>query len=193
MTNHRNEDARRLADWLGYFGGPVERPQSPQERKRLMAEMCAAGAERMFPLIAEVLTGADPEARCAACELVLQIGARRGIELDVPQRENFEPPRRNALGGSDAVLDFRSGWNMNPRIERGVRMRARRRCAGGSPVLHARTHCSQRTMPEFGWRHAAQPVPVPGDPNLGGARFARRPESFCGIRLEHIGDARFRD
>ena len=79
-----NDDAQRLVEWLGYFGGPVARPQSREQRKRLMAEMCAAGADRMFPLLSPVLTGPDSELRCAACEAAVHIDARRASELLLP-------------------------------------------------------------------------------------------------------------
>ena len=84
MATDQNDDAKRLGQWLAGFGGPVARPQTPEERKRLMAEMCGAGADRMFPLLVPVLTGPDSEARCAACEAVLRIDARRAIDLVLP-------------------------------------------------------------------------------------------------------------
>jgi HEAT repeat protein len=84
LATDQNDDVKRLEEWLAGFGGPVGRPQTPEERKWAMAEMCAAGADRMFPLLVPVLTGPDPEARCAACEAVLRIDARRAIKLVLP-------------------------------------------------------------------------------------------------------------
>ena len=85
MATDQNDDAKqRLGEWLARLGGPGARPQTPGERERAVAEMSAAGADRLFPLLAPVLTGPDPEARCAACEAALRIDAPRGIEMVLP-------------------------------------------------------------------------------------------------------------
>ena len=49
-----------------------------------MAEMCEAGADRMFPLLVHVMRGPDSELRCAACEAAVYIDARRASELLLP-------------------------------------------------------------------------------------------------------------
>jgi HEAT repeat protein len=84
LATDQNDDTKRVDEWLAGFGGRVARPQTPEERKRAIAEMCAAGADRLFPLLVPVLMGPDPEARCAACEAVLRIDARGAIELVLP-------------------------------------------------------------------------------------------------------------
>ena len=84
MATVQRDDRKRLDEWLARLGGPGVRPQTPEERERAVAEMRAAGADRLFPLLVPILTGPDSEARCAACEAVLQIDAQRAIELVLP-------------------------------------------------------------------------------------------------------------
>jgi HEAT repeat protein len=84
------DDARRIAEWLAILGGPGACPQGPGVRERAVAEMRAAGADRLFPLLIPVLTGPDPEARCAACEAVFHIDAPRAIELVIPLLDDSE-------------------------------------------------------------------------------------------------------
>lgn len=84
------DDAKRLDGWLALLGGPGVCPQGPGARERGIAEMCAAGADRLFPLLVPRLTGPDPEARCAACEAVLRIDAPRAIDLVLPLLDDPE-------------------------------------------------------------------------------------------------------
>ena len=84
MSTVQSDDRKRLDGWLALLGGPGAVPQGPEARERGIAEMCAAGADRLFPLLVRRLTGPDPEARCAACEAALRIDAQRAIELVLP-------------------------------------------------------------------------------------------------------------
>ena len=49
-------------------------------RDAAFAEMRAAGADALFPLLVPMLAG-DAEARCTACNVVLRVDAERGLEL----------------------------------------------------------------------------------------------------------------
>jgi HEAT repeat protein len=82
--------AERIDEWLALLGGPGARPQSSEERERGIAEMCAAGADRLFPLLIPKLRSQDPEVRCAACEAVLRIDASRAIALVLPLLDDPE-------------------------------------------------------------------------------------------------------
>lgn len=72
----------RLKAWLARLGGPDY--QGFEDRDRAVAEMRAAGAEALFPLLIPMLTDPNVEARCAACEAVLYVDAQRGVELVLP-------------------------------------------------------------------------------------------------------------
>jgi hypothetical protein len=59
----------RLDSWLPRLGGPGYKGFA--DRDRAVAEMRAAGADRLFPLLIPMLTDPEPEARCTACEAIL--------------------------------------------------------------------------------------------------------------------------
>lgn len=90
MATGQSDDARRLDEWLALLGGPGACPQGPEVRERGIAEMCAVGADRLFPLLVPKLAGPNPEERCAACEAVLRIDAPRAIELVLPLLDDPE-------------------------------------------------------------------------------------------------------
>jgi hypothetical protein len=99
VATELEDDAKRIDEWLAILGGRGARPQGPEGRKRAVAEMCAAGADRLFPLLVPRLTGPDPETRCAACEAILRIDARRAIEFVLPLLDDSEVVVRwNACG-----------------------------------------------------------------------------------------------
>jgi len=90
LATDQNDDAKRIDEWLALLGGPGACPQAPGARERGVAEMCAAGSDRLFPMLVPKLTGPDAETRCAACEAVLRIDAPRAIELVLPLLDDPE-------------------------------------------------------------------------------------------------------
>jgi len=84
LATDKKDDAERIDEWLALLGGPGACPHEPGARERGVAEMCAAGADRLFPLLIPKLTGPEAETRCAACEAVLRIDASRAIALVLP-------------------------------------------------------------------------------------------------------------
>jgi HEAT repeat protein len=72
----------RLDGWLARLGGPDFK--GFEDRDRAVAEMRAAGADRLFPLLVPMLTDPDVEARCTACEALLWVDTQRAVELVLP-------------------------------------------------------------------------------------------------------------
>jgi HEAT repeat protein len=61
--------------------------------------MRAEGADRLFPLLVPMLTSADPEARCTACEAVLWIDTHQAIDRVLPLLDDPDVAVRwNACG-----------------------------------------------------------------------------------------------
>jgi HEAT repeat protein len=71
----------QLDAWLARLGGPGF--VGFENRDAAVAEMRAAGADALFPLLIPMLAG-DAEARCTACEAILRVDAERGVELVLP-------------------------------------------------------------------------------------------------------------
>ncbi len=91
MEAVESDDRKRLDRWLALLfpQGPTDaRPEAIAERYKAqdgaIAEMRAAGADRLFPLLAPLLTDPDPEVRCRGCEVVLRVDARRALALVLP-------------------------------------------------------------------------------------------------------------
>lgn len=114
MATDQGDDAKRLDEWLALLGGPGARPQGPEAREQAVAEMCSAGADRLFPLLVQRLTGPDSEARCAACEAVLRIDAPRAIELVLPLLDDPEVAVRWQASG--CLHDFGDERTIGPLI-----------------------------------------------------------------------------
>src|SRR5262245_40198656 len=74
-------DQNQLDAWLARLGGPGF--TGFEDRDRAVAAMRDAGADALFPLLTPMLSG-DPEARCTACEAILRIDAKCGLELVLP-------------------------------------------------------------------------------------------------------------
>jgi HEAT repeat protein len=72
----------RLIGWLAHLGGPDIK--NFQDRDQAVAEMRAEGADKLFPLLVLSLNNPAPDVRCSACEALLWIDARRGLELVLP-------------------------------------------------------------------------------------------------------------
>ena len=82
MATTQTDDRKRLDGWLALLGGPGY--QGSETRDQAVAEMRAAGADRLFPLLVPMLSDPDLEVRCVACEAVLWVDARRAFELVLP-------------------------------------------------------------------------------------------------------------
>jgi HEAT repeat protein len=86
-----------LIGWLALLGGPGY--EGPEAHDRAIAEMRAAGADRLFPLLLPMLSDPDPEARCKACEALLLVDAHRAIEFVLPLLDDPDVTvRGNACG-----------------------------------------------------------------------------------------------
>ncbi len=70
-------DRDQLNAWLARLGGPGF--VDFEDRDAAVADMRAAGAEVLFPLLLPMLAG-DAEARCSACEAILWVDPERGLE-----------------------------------------------------------------------------------------------------------------
>lgn len=82
VTMIQNDDLKNLRQWLALFNGPGY--QGLQARDRAVAEMRAVGADRLFPLLGTMLHDSDVNLRCTACEAILRVDAKRGLELILP-------------------------------------------------------------------------------------------------------------
>lgn len=82
VTTRPDDDRERLDQWLALLHGPGH--QGQEARDRAVREMQSAGADRLFPLLSPLLTDPEPDTRCRACETVLRVDARRGVELVLP-------------------------------------------------------------------------------------------------------------
>jgi len=91
----QSDDANRIDEWLAVLGGPGAGPQGPEARERCVAEMCVAGADRLFPALVPRLTCQDPEVRCAACEDHLPPIR----EMQVPTLDRDQIVVRSYVGG----------------------------------------------------------------------------------------------
>ena len=74
-------DGDRLDAWLARLGGPGF--VGFEDRDAAVAEMRAAGADALFPLLLPMLAG-DAEARCTACEAILRVDPERGLKSALP-------------------------------------------------------------------------------------------------------------
>lgn len=77
-----NQEEQCLERWLALFQGPGFRGQ--KARDQAIAEMQAAGSDRLFPLLRERLADPDPEVRCVAIQAALWIDAPAGQNLVLP-------------------------------------------------------------------------------------------------------------
>jgi HEAT repeat protein len=68
----------QLARWLEAINGPTFGVDGCREPA--VAEMRAAGADNVFPLLTDRLRAADPEARCDAITALVFLDARRAVE-----------------------------------------------------------------------------------------------------------------
>src|SRR5262249_20723671 len=75
-------DRNRLDAWLARLGGPGFR--SLDDRNRAVAEVRAAGADAIFPLLIPMLADINPAARSKPCEAVLLVDPQRGVPLVLP-------------------------------------------------------------------------------------------------------------
>ena len=99
--------------WLALLGGPGYLGR--EARDRAVAEMRAAGAERLFPLLVPMLTATDPDARCKACEAVLWVDAGRAIELVLPLLDDRDAAVRWRACG--CLHDFGDGRAVAPLVQ----------------------------------------------------------------------------
>jgi HEAT repeat protein len=79
MEPERSRDEALVKEWLSRLYG-----RGPETRKLTIAEMRAAGAERLFPFLAPMLADPDPEVRCLVCEAVLLVEPGAGVDLVLP-------------------------------------------------------------------------------------------------------------
>jgi HEAT repeat protein len=87
MPTAENGDSQRLDRWLSLIRGPAligPMAEVWPRRAQAIAEMRAAGADRLFPLLAPMLSDPDPPVRLGACEAVFFVDARRAPELTLP-------------------------------------------------------------------------------------------------------------
>jgi len=87
----------QLARWLEAINRPTFGDNGPRERA--VAEMRAAGADNVFPLLIGGLRSADPEPRCDAITALLFLDARRAVEPIVVMLDDPDTTvRRHACG-----------------------------------------------------------------------------------------------
>jgi HEAT repeat protein len=84
----QGDDRTRLKGWLARLGGPGF--ISFQDRDQAVAEMRACSVDRLLPLLRPMLTDPDADARCTACEAVLRLDRRRGVDLVLPLLQDVE-------------------------------------------------------------------------------------------------------
>jgi len=87
MATAESDDRQRLDRWLSLIRGPALIGPADAvfaRRTQAIAEMHAAGAERLFPLLRPMLSDPDPPVRFAACEAAFFVDARRALELVLP-------------------------------------------------------------------------------------------------------------
>ena len=90
------------------------------ERAAAVAEMRAAGADALFPLLVPMLAG-DAAARSTACEVILKVDAERGMEFVLPLLNDPDDNVRYIaceclaeLGGKGAVPTLLSVLRSHP-------------------------------------------------------------------------------
>jgi hypothetical protein len=81
----RSVDRGQLDAWLARLGGP--RYKGSNDRDEAVAEMRAAGADALFPLLLPMLS-ANGEARCTACEAIMWVDPQRGLPMVLPLLQN---------------------------------------------------------------------------------------------------------
>jgi HEAT repeat protein len=87
MATADSDDRQRLDRWLSLIRGPALIGPADMvfpRRAQAIAEMQAAGAERLFPLLKPMLSDPDPPVRLAACEALFFVDGRRASELALP-------------------------------------------------------------------------------------------------------------
>jgi hypothetical protein len=87
MATAESDDRQQLDRWLSLIRGPALIGPAAvvfPRRAQAIAEMHAAGAERLFPLLRPMLSDPDPAVRFAACEAAFFVDARRALELALP-------------------------------------------------------------------------------------------------------------
>ena len=97
MVTPDGDDRQRLDRWLSLIRGPALIGPADvvfPRRARAIAEMHAAGADRLFPLLRPMLSDPDPAARFAACEAAFYVDAGRAVELALPLLADPEAPIR---------------------------------------------------------------------------------------------------
>lgn len=103
-----------LKERLALLGG--DGYQGEDAMKRAIEEMRAAGSERLFPVLVDLLRGADVEIRCKSCEAIYWIDRHRGLDLVLPLLNDPESVVRwNTCG---CLHDFRDARAIEPLIDR---------------------------------------------------------------------------
>ena len=102
METTQNDDRNRLDGWLSLLGGPGY--QGREARDLAVAEMRAAGADRLFPHLVLMLEDPDPDARLTACEAILWVDAPRAVALVLPLLE--DPDVTVRLQACGCLRDF---------------------------------------------------------------------------------------
>ncbi len=114
MTPGEAEDAARLRGWLALLGGEGFRGFAA--RNAAVAEMRAAGAGRLFPLLLPMLDDPDAEVRCAACQAVLWVDPAAGLGPVLRTLGDPDPVVRwNTCGLLHGLADERA---LPPLVER---------------------------------------------------------------------------
>ena len=93
MANVESDDRQRLERWLSLIRGPALIGRAEvvfKRRDEAIAEMRAAGADRLFPLLRPMLSDPDPAVRLVASEAVFFVDARRAHELTLPLLDDPE-------------------------------------------------------------------------------------------------------
>lgn len=82
-----SDDRPRLDRWLSLIRGPAligPAAEAFSRRAQAIAEMQAAGADRLFPLLCPMLSDSDPAVRFGACDALFLVDARRALDLSLP-------------------------------------------------------------------------------------------------------------
>src|SRR5262249_32077284 len=90
--------------------------QGPDARDRAIADLRAAGADRLFPLLAALLSHSDPEMRCQACEAIVLVYAQRRVDLVLPLLAEADAVVRWHVGG--LMHDVGGERAVGPLVER---------------------------------------------------------------------------
>jgi HEAT repeat protein len=108
------EESARLKRWLALLSGDGYRGKAA--RDAAVAEMCAAGPGRLFPLLLPMLEDPDAEVRCAAAQAVLWIDPGTGL---APVLRLLHDPDSTVRWNTCGLLhDFGDGRAVAPLSER---------------------------------------------------------------------------